>query len=147
MGWFILVSMVVVATSVVSCGLPRATIILVAQVFNGMLLPIFSLCLLLCINDLQLMAGAPQGLVGNCVLLPSVTITVFLAVRVAVQKLAIAFDVDDPHASNRLALPLAVTVMVAIVCMTSLRKDLRRSLIAARGGQEFSNDMKDSSTS
>ena len=33
----------------------RLVVILVAQVFNGCLLPFFSICLLLCINDEQFM--------------------------------------------------------------------------------------------
>ena len=60
--------------------------ILVAQVFNGCLLPIFSVCLLLCINDEQFMGSAPQRLWSNIFLLLSVTFTIFLSGNVLVQK-------------------------------------------------------------
>lgn len=129
--WATVTSIVFVATGVVSCDLPRKTIILVAQVFNGMLLPVFSSCLLLCVNDLQFMAGAPQGLAANAVLLPSVAITLFLAMRVAVKKIFLVLSIDDPHTERWLTPLLSALVMAAVICMTSLRADLHRSLIEA----------------
>ena len=67
----------------------RILVILVAQVFNGCLLPIFSVCLLLCINDHQLMVSAPQKGWSNVFLVISVTFTMFLAGNVLVEKVDI----------------------------------------------------------
>ena len=44
-----------------SFSVDRTYVILIAQVFNGCLLPLFSSCLLLCLNDKQFMAGKPQS--------------------------------------------------------------------------------------
>ena len=67
----------------------RILVILVAQVFNGCLLPIFSICLLICINDEQFMGSAPQKGWSNIFLIISVTFTIFLAGNVLVQKVNI----------------------------------------------------------
>ena len=61
--------------------------ILVAQVFNGCLLPFLSTLLLLCINDPQFMGSRPQPLWANILLLLSVMITMFLASNVIIQKM------------------------------------------------------------
>jgi Mn2+/Fe2+ NRAMP family transporter len=140
--WAIVTSIILIATGVVSSNLPRKTIILVAQVFNGMLLPVFSMCLLLCINDLQFMTAAPQGLGANALLLPSVAITLFLAMRVAVQRLFLVFGTDGPRAKEWLTLFLCALVIVAVACMTSLWSDLRRSLVESYKRQEPGNGTK-----
>ena len=64
----------------------RLVVILVAQVFNGCLLPFFSICLLLCINDEQFMGRCPQKGWHNVFLVIGVTITLLLASNVIVQK-------------------------------------------------------------
>ena len=64
----------------------RILVILVAQVFNGCLLPIFSVCLLICINDEKFMGSSPQKGWSNILLVISVTFTIFLAGNVLVQK-------------------------------------------------------------
>ena len=63
-------------------------VILVAQVFNGCLLPFFSICLLLCINDEQFMGRCPQKGWHNVFLVIGVTITLLLASNVIVQKVS-----------------------------------------------------------
>jgi len=78
--------MVAIATVVISTNVDRILVILVAQVFNGCLLPIFSVCLLLCINDQQFMGSAPQKGWSNVFLVISVTFTMFLAGNVLVEK-------------------------------------------------------------
>jgi len=78
--------MVGIATVVISTNVDRILVILVAQVFNGCLLPIFSVCLLLCINDEQFMLSAPQKGWSNVFLVTSVTFTMFLAGNVLVEK-------------------------------------------------------------
>ena len=61
------------------------------QVFNGVLLPFFSICLLLCINDSQFMGSRPQTGWANGFLIVSVTITLFLASNVLIQKIIGAY--------------------------------------------------------
>jgi len=78
--------MVAIATVVISTNVDRILVILVAQVFNGCLLPIFSVCLLLCINDQQFMVSSPQKGWSNIFLVISVTFTMFLAGNVLVEK-------------------------------------------------------------
>ena len=68
----------------------RLVVILVAQVFNGCLLPFFSICLLLCINDEQFMGRCPQKGWHNVFLVIGVTITLLLASNVIVQKVRFA---------------------------------------------------------
>ena len=65
----------------------RTGVILVAQVFNGCLLPFFSTCLLLCLNDQQFMRTSPQPLWANLFLVTSVIITMFLANNAIIQKI------------------------------------------------------------
>ena len=65
----------------------RTLVILIAQVFNGCLLPFFSTCLLLCLNDSQFMSSRPQPGWANLTLLISVLITLFLASNVVIQKM------------------------------------------------------------
>lgn len=57
---FIMLSIIVTATVVIAAGSDTQMVIQVAQVFNGCLLPFFSCCLLLCLNDLQFMGNNPQ---------------------------------------------------------------------------------------
>ena len=71
---------------------PRVQIILIAQVFNGCLLPFFSICLLLCINDEQFMGRCPQKGWHNVFLVIGVTITLLLASNVIVQKVKTKFE-------------------------------------------------------
>merc|ERR1719237_937057 len=79
-------AMVIIATVVISTNVDRLVVILVAQVFNGCLLPFFSICLLLCINDEQFMGRCPQKGWHNVFLVIGVTITLLLASNVIVQK-------------------------------------------------------------
>ena len=68
-------------------------VILIAQVFNGCLLPFFAICLLLCINDEQFMGRRPQKGWNNVFLVIGVTITLLLASNVIVQKVRAALTV------------------------------------------------------
>merc|ERR1719295_2367834 len=79
--------MVIIATVVISANADRTLVILIAQVFNGCLLPFFSICLLLCLNDPQLMGKSPQKGWANILLVVSVTITLFLASNVILSKI------------------------------------------------------------
>merc|ERR1719295_1461206 len=79
--------MVIIATVVIAANADRSLVILIAQVFNGCLLPFFSICLLLCLNDPQFMGASPQKGWANIFLVVSVTITLFLASNVILSKI------------------------------------------------------------
>ena len=64
-------------------------VILIAQVFNGCLLPIFATCLLICINDEQFMGVRSQKGWSNIFLVISVTITMLLSSNVLIQKVMV----------------------------------------------------------
>merc|ERR1712032_1470112 len=104
-------------------------IILLAQVFNGCLLPIFSICLLLCVNDRQLMKGATQKWWANVFLFFSVLFTLFLASNVIVLKV---FSSWLPQAFYRqlLSLGIATGGMFLVCLLTSLGKDILASCIS-----------------
>jgi len=123
----IMVVMVLIATIVNSCiGVDeRQTVILIAQVFNGILLPFFSICLLLCINDGQFMGSRPQTGWANVFLVVSVTITLFLASNVIIQK--IVRDALDVEYKLLLAAAVALSIKAALLTITSLGKDVIRS--------------------
>ena len=73
----------------------RTYVILVAQVFNGCLLPFFSSLLLLCLNDEQFMGERPQPLWANLLLVGAVLITMFLANNVVLTKIFGDGSVDE----------------------------------------------------
>merc|ERR1719206_270840 len=118
--------MVSVAAVVISTNVDRMGIILVAQVFNGCLLPIFSVCLLLCVNDRELMQGATQKWWANIFLFFSVLFTLFLASNVIVLK---AFSGWLPETGHRqlVSLGIATGGMFLVCLLTSLGKDILAS--------------------
>merc|ERR1719206_226067 len=118
--------MVSVAAVVISTNVDRMGIILVAQVFNGCLLPIFSVCLLLCVNDRELMHGATQKWWANIFLFFSVLFTLFLASNVIVIK---AFSGWLPETGHRqlVSLGLATGGILLVCLLTSLGKDILAS--------------------
>ena len=102
----------------------RTGVILVAQVFNGCLLPFFSTCLLLCLNDQQFMGTSPQPLWANLCLVTSVLITMFLANNAIIEKIFASLALTP-----RLGIAAgAAAVEIFLVCIfTSLGRDIRRS--------------------
>lgn len=124
--WIIMTSIVLVAVVIISCNAPRVYVILVAQVFNGCLLPLFSICLLLCLNDDHLMKNSPQKSWANVFLYVSVSITVFLTANVLIQKMLGSLLVEET-ARLVTAAATSVVVMATVTFRTSLAKDLRRS--------------------
>lgn len=118
--------MVIIATVVISANADRTLVILIAQVFNGCLLPFFSTCLLLCLNDHQFMSASPQPGWANLFLLVSVTITLFLASNVIIQKVFGSFLTG---VSVRLGVAIGVALgAMAVICgVTSLGRDLLQS--------------------
>merc|ERR1711936_313540 len=122
----IMFGMVIISLIVISANADRTYVILVAQVFNGCLLPFFSTCLLLCLNDQQFMKTSPQPLWANIFLVTSVIITLFLASNVILQKILGKVLTD---VSLRLGIAgLCALVILATLCLiTSLGRDLLRS--------------------
>jgi len=119
--------MVLISTVVISANADRTLVILIAQVFNGCLLPFFSTCLLLCLNDLQFMSPSPQPGWANLFLLASVTITLFLASNVIIQKVLGSVLTG---VSVRLGLAVGCAIgLISVICfVTSLGRDILRSL-------------------
>jgi Mn2+/Fe2+ NRAMP family transporter len=124
--WGIISVMVAIATIVISLDAPRVEIILIAQVFNGCLLPFFAICLLTCLNDPQFMASSPQKGWANIFLLISVTITIFLASNVIIQKL-FGHLVDGISIKFGIAGGISLVTITLLCCLTSLGKDLINS--------------------
>ena len=112
----------------------RTYVILVAQVFNGCLLPFFSTLLLLCLNDEQFMGERPQPLWANLLLVSAVLITMFLANNVVLTKIFGAVCGPTISWCSMVSLRLgvacgaAVVEMSLVILLTSLKRDLVRSL-------------------
>ena len=116
----------------------RTLVILIAQVFNGCLLPFLSNLLLLCINDPQFMGARPQPVWANILLVLSVLITMFLASNVIIQKIFSSLLTCPACVNIRLgaAAAAAVVEMGLVITFTSLRRDLTRGLKwGSRGNQ------------
>ena len=116
-------------TSIYLSPVDRLVVILVAQVFNGCLLPFFSTLLLLCLNDEQFMGDRPQPLWPNILLVFSVLITMFLANNAIVQKIFGSLLTCADCVTIRLAVAAgaAVIEMILVILLTSLKRDLSRS--------------------
>ena len=121
----------------------RTYVILVAQVFNGCLLPFFSSLLLLCLNDEQFMGERPQPLWANLLLVGAVVITMFLANNVVLTKIFGAVCGPGISWCSRVSLRLgvacggAVLEMTSVILLTSLRRDLLRSFRLSSLGRAF----------
>ena len=102
--------------------------ILIAQVFNGCLLPFFAICLLLCLNDPQFMGSSPQKGWANFALIASVTITLFLASNVILSKIFSVLECSTLGLRLVLALALAFGIMATLCLATGLGRQLVRSL-------------------
>lgn len=129
--WGLMTLMVIIAVVVISCNVPRVHVILVAQVFNGCLLPFFAILLLICLNDQQFMGKCPQPGWANIFLFITVTICLFLTSNVLIQKIFGAFLTT---VVIKLVISLFVSLgVIATLCIsTSLGKDLIRSFSSVR---------------
>ena len=107
---------------------PRVQIILIAQVFNGCLLPFFSICLLLCLNDPQFMGSSPQKGWTNVFLVVSVTITLFLASNVILSKIFSLIAGTTVVLRLVLALCVGLATMTILFLATSLGRQVLRSV-------------------
>eukprot|EP00096_Caligus_rogercresseyi_P015468 TRINITY_DN789_c1_g1_i1.p1 TRINITY_DN789_c1_g1~~TRINITY_DN789_c1_g1_i1.p1 ORF type:complete len:180 (+),score=40.89 TRINITY_DN789_c1_g1_i1:261-800(+) len=122
---------IVIAVIVSSANLPTVDVILVAQVFNGCLLPFFAICLFLCLNDPKFMSQQPQTWWNNIFLMFSVTITLFLAANVFVHNI-LNFLVTDEKIKLGIAGGVAVLAMTILTFTTSLAGELRKSFTLYR---------------
>ncbi|CAE7701968.1 HERC2 [Symbiodinium pilosum] len=114
--WSIAFSMVAIAVLAICINLPRPSVILVAQLFNGILLPFFCVSLLLCLTDEKFMGAAPQSIFANVCLYVSVTVTFVLAWRVVVQKSAVLLSlVTGAQLENSAGPVLLVATGLALV--------------------------------
>ena len=111
-----------ISVTVIAANTDRLFIILVAQVFNGALLPFFSICLLLCINDQEFMGSSPQKWYANIFLFISVTISLFLSCNTILEKVLGSLLA----LSTRLYVALAISVvgMSALCLLTTLGKNI-----------------------
>ncbi|CAE7902696.1 mntH [Symbiodinium microadriaticum] len=114
--WWIAFSNVSVAVFTILVNLPRPTIILVAQLFNGILLPFYCVSLLLCLTDKKFMGDAPQSIFANVCLYTSVTVAFILAWRVVVQKSALLLFL----ATGARFLDTAASVLLVATCLAVL---------------------------
>jgi len=124
--WTIMTSEVIISVVVIGANADRINVILVTQVFNGCLLPMFSICLLLCLNDDQFMHKSPQKGWSNVFMIISVTITLFLTSNVLIQKI-FGTVLTDVSVRLGLSLGVAIVVMLSLIFFTSLGKGLKRS--------------------
>ncbi|CAE7323226.1 unnamed protein product [Symbiodinium natans] len=122
--WSIAISMVSIAVFVICVNLPRPSVILVAQLFNGILLPFYCISLLLCLTDNTFMADAPQSLFANVCLYASVTVAFILAWRVVVLKMAMLFFLITGDEMVDIAGP----VLLVATCLAALSMFRRRIL-------------------
>jgi len=132
----LMVVMVSVAVVVISCDAPTVKVILIAQVFNGCLLPFFSICLLVCLNDPQFMKQSPQKGWSNCFMVFVVMVTLFLTANTIVQNI-FGWVVTDGHSSEStfeivkfsVSGVVSLTVMTSLCVFTSLGEHLKNSFV------------------
>ena len=129
---------VAVATIVNSFHVDTALVIQIAQVFNGCLLPLFSFCLLLCINDNQFMYKRPQLWWANVLLVLAVTITLMLAVNSIIVNIFSSLLGDDDNLPLYIAAGLAPVIMAVAMGVSGVWRDIWHSF--KRGGCCNSNN-------
>jgi len=120
--------MVAISTVVIAANADRSLVILIAQVFNGCLLPFFAICLLLCLNDPQFMASSPQKGWANIFLVVSVTITLFLASNVILSKIFSLIAGTTVVLRLVLALCVGLATMTILFLATSLGRQVLKSV-------------------
>ena len=102
-------------------------VIALAQVVNGMLLPLFSFCVLLCINDPMFMGKQPQKWWANVLLVLGVTVTLFLAINTLISNIFASLLEENENIALYIAAGVAPIVMVVAIWATGLPTDLKES--------------------
>jgi len=105
--------------------LPTITIIMTAQVVNGVLLPCVASMLLISLNDAELMSDAsPQSACSNALMFPCVGIALYLASVVLVKRLVTGGE--RPHDAMVGAVPLAAVGMICLAGCVWVVRGARR---------------------
>ncbi len=117
--WSIAFSMVAIAMMTIVLNAPRPSVILVAQLFNGVLLPVYSLALLLCITDPQFMSSSPPKRWSILALVGSVTVTLTLAWRVILEHGAILLSVIGVNLHEDRQLLLFIAAVLGLLSMVA----------------------------
>jgi len=108
----IMVSTQVVAFAVISAGVNLVAMVTLAQVFNGCLLPMYTFCLLFCLNDAKFMGKQPQTWTQNLSLLFAVLISTFLSCNVVLQNIL-------PNSNDNMVIAIAfgaAFVIFLLIC-------------------------------
>ena len=138
--WSIAFSMVAIAMMTIVLNAPRPSVILVAQLFNGVLLPVYSLALLLCITDPQFMSSSPPKRWSILALVGSVTVTLTLAWRVILEHGAILLSVIigvNLHEDRQLLLFIAAVLgLLSMVAFWTFARCGQKDICA----HDFSSD-------
>jgi len=119
--------MVVVSSFVMCFNVDRTYVILIAQVFNGCLLPLFATCLMLCLNDKEFMSTSPQSGVANIAMSICVTLTFVFTSNVLLQKLFGSF-LTNVYLRLGLAFGLGSAGMLVVSLVTGLAGNIIASL-------------------
>ncbi len=110
-------------------GVPPVPAILLAQAFNGVILPVAAIFLLLAVNDRRLLgAGAVNGAFANAVTALVVAVTVVLGASGVLRALFAAVGLAAPGDAALLAAGLLTVAVVALPVTRALRR--RRHQIA-----------------
>jgi len=129
--WSIAFSIVLIGMAAIIANLPRVTVILVAQLFNGILLPVYSLALLMCITDSQFMGSEPPKRCSLLLLISSVTVTLVLAWRVIIEKsamlLSLIIGVDLTKEGNTLLIIAALLGILSMVLFWLFSRNLGKA--------------------
>ena len=91
-------------------GAPTVPVVLVAQVVNGLLLPVVALCLVLCFESPKVISS-PQPLLRSAALVFSFATTVFLAADGVLSKIA------DASVAINVAFALSILATVGVVAL------------------------------
>jgi len=138
--WSIAFSMVAIAMMTIVLNAPRPSVILVAQLFNGILLPFYSLALLLCITDPEFMSSSPPKRWSILALVASVTVTLILAWRVILEHGAILLSVIigvNLHEDRQLLLFIAAVLgLLSMVAFWTFARCGQKDIFA----HDFSSD-------
>jgi len=129
--WLVIVFISVV---VMVANAPEIEVILVAQVYNGCLLPFFYVCLLLCINDERFMKASPQTGWCNCCLIIATFTTIVFTYKSLIENMfswLVTHHFLSQHYFATIAMSLAliasVLTMLYLFFRTTLGADVKRS--------------------
>jgi len=111
--------------------LPTISIIMSAQVVNGLLLPCVAALLFACVNDARLMSASPQSTWGNARALPCVGVCTFLAFTV-LSKQTVCRLVPGWGGRQAMAIALPCTLGVVTGLCLLVRSSRKQATASAR---------------